>query len=63
LAYDRFRKGSLYARSGISDYWIINLIDNQLEVYRAPVVDPSHPYGFRYQAPTILKPGATISPL
>jgi hypothetical protein len=33
LRFDRGRKGSLYARSGIADYWILNLVDRQLEVY------------------------------
>jgi Uma2 family endonuclease len=36
LAYDRRRKGSLYARAGVADYWIVNLVQRQLEVYRAP---------------------------
>ncbi len=36
LALDRLRKGSLYARAGIADYWVVNLIDEVLEVYREP---------------------------
>ena len=36
LKNDRIRKASLYARAGIADYWIINLVDRQLEVYRQP---------------------------
>ncbi len=38
LEFDRERKGSLYARAGIEDYWIVNLVDRVLEVYR----DPAH---------------------
>ncbi len=34
LAFDRKNKGLAYARSGIADYWIVNLIDGCLEVYR-----------------------------
>ena len=30
LALDRQRKGSLYARAGLSDYWVLNLIDRVL---------------------------------
>src|SRR5262245_7857792 len=37
LAEDRGRKASLYASGGILDYWIINLVDLQLEVHRNPV--------------------------
>ncbi|MGH7353882.1 MAG: Uma2 family endonuclease [Candidatus Rokuibacteriota bacterium] len=33
LAVDRLRKGSLYARAGLADYWILNLVDRVLEVY------------------------------
>src|SRR5215467_387093 len=40
LTYDRTEKASLYARIGIPDYWILNLIDRQLEVRRLPIVDP-----------------------
>jgi Uma2 family endonuclease len=36
LEHDRQRKGSLYARAGIQDYWIVNLIDRCVEVYREP---------------------------
>jgi Uma2 family endonuclease len=36
LEHDRRRKGSLYARVDIQDYWIVNLIDRCLEVYREP---------------------------
>lgn len=36
LTYDRKRKGPLYARAAIQDYWIVNLIDRQVEVYREP---------------------------
>ena len=34
------RYGSTQALAGIADYWIINLIDRQLEVYRDPGPDP-----------------------
>lgn len=36
LAKDRLRKGGLYARAGIADYWIVNLVDRVVEVYRQP---------------------------
>src|SRR6266498_1801107 len=37
LRGDRGDKGSLYARAGIADYWIVNLVDGVLEVLREPV--------------------------
>jgi Uma2 family endonuclease len=36
LAYDRKEKGRLYGRAGIPCYWIINLVDRQIEVYSVP---------------------------
>jgi Uma2 family endonuclease len=62
LDYDRGRKGSLYACSGIRDYWIVNLVDNQVEVYRDPVADPLAADGCRYSSRTDLGTGS-ISPL
>lgn len=63
LSHDRNRKASLYAAARIQDYWIVNLVDRQLEVYRVPVPDPSQAFGFRYSQPTILFPGDTVAPL
>ena len=63
LAYDRGDKGSLYARGGIRDYWIVNLVDRVLEVYRDPDPDPTARYGWRYRAIERLSPRAVVSPL
>jgi Uma2 family endonuclease len=37
LEYDRTEKMSLYAAAGIPEYWIVNLVERCLEVYREPV--------------------------
>ncbi len=58
LDFDRRHKGSLYARAGVQDYWIVNLIARVLEVYRDPVPDPSAPCGWRYRSVTTLAPPA-----
>lgn len=63
LTFDRRRKGSLYAAAGLADYWIINLVQRQLEVYRGPSADASAPFGFSYAGRTILDPGDAIAPL
>ena len=63
LERDRTIKAGLYASVGIADYWIVNLVDKQLEVHRRPVADGSHPSGHRYDEVTTLKPGDTVSPL
>ena len=36
LDIDRGRKLRLYAREGISEYWIINLVDDCVETHRQP---------------------------
>ncbi len=63
LDHDRYRKGSLYASVGIEDYWIVNLVDSQLEVHRQPAPMPDQPFGFGYASVIILKPTDTVSPL
>jgi len=36
LQFDRSIKGPIYARSGVLEYWIVNLVETKLEVYRQP---------------------------
>jgi Uma2 family endonuclease len=63
LAFDRGHKGSLYARAGVTDYWIVNLVDEVLEAYRRPALDRSAEFGWRYLDVQALRPGTTIAPL
>lgn len=63
LALDRGHKGSLYARAGIADYWIVNLADQTLEVSRDPIPDPAAAFGWRYRSVDVLRHGAAVSPL
>ena len=63
LALDRRHKGSLYARAGLVDYWILNLVDRVLEVYRAPVADAAAPFGWRYAEREVLDAFARVTPL
>jgi Uma2 family endonuclease len=46
LNRDRQDKGRLYARASIVCYWIINLVDEQVEVYTAPSGPDANP-GYR----------------
>jgi Uma2 family endonuclease len=63
LAYDRSRKASLHARTGISDYWIVNLIDRQLELRRNPVPDRTQRYRFGYADVLMLSAADHVIPL
>lgn len=62
LTFDRRDKGSLYARAGLQDYWIVNLVDRVLEVCRDPEPEPSAFYGWRYRSVTLLPPAAVVVP-
>jgi Uma2 family endonuclease len=57
LDYDRRRKGPAYARAGVPDYWIVNLVDRRVEIYRDPMPDGG------YQTVTTFGPGQTLVPL
>ena len=63
LAFDRTQKGSLYARAGIADYWIVNLQDRVVEVYREPAADLTAPFGWRYTSVERLRPPGAVTPL
>src|SRR5262245_16532280 len=63
LALDRHHKGSLYARAGFADYWIVNLVDRVLEVHRDPTQDPGTPFGWQYRSVETLERAAVVSPL
>jgi Uma2 family endonuclease len=60
---DRVLKGGLYARAGILDYWVLNLVDEVLEVCRDPVRASSQRFGWKYRNVRLLKRRVTISPL
>jgi Uma2 family endonuclease len=63
LRFDRDRKSGLYARAEIPEYWIVNLRQRQVEVFRNPVEDQSHSSGWRYLTVTIHREGGEIRPL
>jgi Uma2 family endonuclease len=63
LRLDRTRKAAIYAKAGVEDYWIVNLVDQALEVHREPARSgvPGRRWGYRsIQA---LGPDASVSPL
>jgi Uma2 family endonuclease len=63
LRSDRGGKARLYARAGILDYWIVNLVDRQLEVFRGLQPDSARPKRITYGQITILTPADTVTPL
>lgn len=63
LRNDRHKKSSLYARHAIQDYWILNLKNRTLEVYRQPIEDENTFYGFNYGEKLTLDETREVSPL
>jgi len=63
LAQDRTTKASLYARAGVPEYWIVNLVDEQIEVLRRPQASPSARFGFAYMETVIYRGDDKITPL
>jgi Uma2 family endonuclease len=56
LRHDLKTKASLYARAGIQEYWIVDLIHRVIVVHR----DPSRS---RYRSVQQIQPGDTVAPL
>jgi Uma2 family endonuclease len=63
LTFDRTIKASMYAAAGITDYWIVNIPDRQLEIRRTPQPDATQEFGHGYASLTTFKPGDTATPL
>ncbi len=56
LHYDRYTKMPLYARTGVVESWIVNLVDGAIEIHRQP-----SPEGYRVIE--ICRGQDTVSPL
>jgi Uma2 family endonuclease len=56
LAEDRGEKRELYAEAGVADYWIVNLLNRSIEVYRASA-------GSTYTWAKTFGAGEKVSPL
>jgi Uma2 family endonuclease len=63
LRKDRVVKAHLYASAGLPEYWIVNLVERQLEVHRDPGPDPSRRGRFRYANVTSVLESDRIAPL
>jgi Uma2 family endonuclease len=62
LAYDLTTKAELYATAGIADYWVLDVENRRLHVFR----DPQHnatPEATSYHTHTFLSPNDRVSPL
>src|SRR5262249_59736736 len=63
LGVARGRKSSAYARGGIADYWIVNLIDRVLEIHREPARPGPARRRWGYAAIETFAADAIVAPL
>jgi len=63
LAFDRTTKARVYARAGVADYWIVNLVDRVLEVRRGPAPSIGDHADWGYAIVERLEAGDRVSPL
>jgi Uma2 family endonuclease len=56
LLHDRGRKLRKYAQTGVQEFWIVNLQDDVIEIYRTP-------QGEGYREESVAKVGDTVAPL
>ena len=61
LEFDRKVKASVYAESGVEDFWIINLVDRVIEVHRQPRQGSDGVWG--YAALQRVLPSDSVAPL
>ncbi|MCG8448108.1 MAG: Uma2 family endonuclease [Pirellulales bacterium] len=62
IEYDKNIKPSLYARMGVPDYWVLDLENRLLLVYRQPAVDENAPFGHRYKIVETIPADGCVSP-
>ncbi|HEX3150994.1 MAG TPA: Uma2 family endonuclease [Gemmataceae bacterium] len=63
LSYDLDDKASLYASTGIADYWVVDLVNHRLVVTREPAVDVTQRFGSTYTNVTAIAIGQCVAPL
>ena len=56
VEYDRRVKAPLYARHGIREYWLVNLVEAHVAIYRDPAPDG-------YRSIRLARPGEDVRPL
>jgi hypothetical protein len=63
LFYDTTTKAELYATAGIEDYWVVDLENRQLLLFRDPVALPSGLGAPAYRTHLTLGPSDIVAPL
>lgn len=62
LAYDRNEKCAVYAKAGIPEVWLVDLVARCVEVHRKPASAPNAVFGYAYASLTTFQAGQSVSP-
>jgi Uma2 family endonuclease len=60
---DRDYKLSLYARAAVPECWLVDVVNETVEIHREPEASPDARYGWRYARVETLRPPAIVHPL
>jgi Uma2 family endonuclease len=60
---DHNYKASLYARAGVAEYWIVDVVRDTVEVHREPEASAAAVHGWHYGTVERLRPPATVRAL
>lgn len=63
LQTDTHYKADLYAAGGIADYWVIDLVNDRVIVFRGPRPEANSAFGHTYALPTIYTRDDKLTPL
>jgi Uma2 family endonuclease len=63
LRLDRRFKAVIYARAGLQEYWIVDLVDRALEVHRDPQPVVDTPDDWTYRSVEVFQSSAVVAPL
>ncbi len=63
LWLDRRFKAAIYARAGLREYWIVNLVDRIVEVHREPHAPAGAEEDWSYRTIEVLRPPSHVTPL
>ena len=63
LTFDTTVKPRLYAAAKIADYWVVDLVEKRLIVFRNPQADAGQPFGAKYAQVQTFKPPQLITPV
>ena len=63
LAHDTTTKAELYATAGVADFWVLDVVNRQLHVFRDPQPLPRGLGATAYRTHRTLGPGDAVTPL